>query len=194
LNLTLTDLFVVGLGVELVGAWLIARGLLASPARLKSFGNVGALGAGDVAERARDRVDALFGMVYLLIGFLAQLIGYLAEIHGDHVSHGATRFHGALIALTVATVLAIVVWASLHRPALRSLLVAIAFASLRDDAGEVPGSRASNLALLAEYARAAFGGERRDEDNDTYLRRLYGDTGSLEPPRHWWWPGSWRRK
>jgi hypothetical protein len=52
--LTLTDFFVFGLRIEIVGAWLVARGLLAPLLLLKSFGTYGGIGAADVISGCSD--------------------------------------------------------------------------------------------------------------------------------------------
>jgi hypothetical protein len=192
--LTLSDFFVVGLGVEVVGAWLIARGLLAPLPLLKSFGTYGGIGAADVVDRARNRVDAWFGVIYLLIGFLAQLAGYLLEIGGDDPSQGTCRLIGAIVGLALGIGSSCGLWALLHERAFKALLVAIAFAPLRTDGQEIEEGRDSCLARLAEYAKAAEGGAELYESNESYLCRLYGNPEELAAPRSWWWPGSWHWK
>jgi hypothetical protein len=192
MSLTFADFFVVGLGVELVGAWLIARGLLVPLPLLKSFGTWGGIGAAEVVDRARNRVDAWFGVIYLLVEFLAQLSGYLFQIDGDRSSHGGGQLVGALLLLALAGGCASGAWALLHARVFKALLVAIAFAPLRSDGQEVEESRESSLARLAEYSRVAVGGAELDEGNETYLSRLYGDPRELAAPRLWWWPGFWR--
>jgi hypothetical protein len=188
MSLTLTDFFVFGLGIELVGAWLIARGLLAPLWVVKSFGTWGGIGAASVVDRARNRVDALFGVIYLGVGFLAQLIGYLAEIHGDRVTHGGGRLGDSLILLAVAMGAALGVWALLHRRALRAMLVQIAFTPLRADGAEEPESREKSLEWLGEYARIVEGGAELDEGTERYLRQMYGEMEGLGARRYWWWP------
>jgi hypothetical protein len=193
MNLTLTDLFVVGLGVELVGAWLIARGLVAPLWVVKSFGTWGGIGAANVVDRARNRVDALFGVVFLAAGFLAQLAGYLAEIHGDHVAHGGGLLGDSLILLAVAMGVPLGLWVLLHRWALKAMLVKIAFTPLRADGEEDVESREKSLEWLGEYARVLQDGAELDEGADPYLREVYGEPDDIRVPRHWWWPGARRR-
>jgi hypothetical protein len=192
MNLTLTDLFVVGLGVELVGAWLIARGLLAPLWVVKSFGTWGGIGAANVVDRARNRVDALFGVVFLAAGFLAQLAGYLAEIHGDHLAQGGGLLGDSLILLAIAMGIPLGLWLLFHRWALKAMLVEIAFTPLRADGEEDVESREKSLEWLGEYARVLQDGAELEEGTDPYLREVYGEPDDIPVPRHWWWPGSRR--
>lgn len=99
MQLTITDLFVVDLGVELVGAWLVARGLLLSPSMLKSFGTHAGIGVADVVDRARNRIDARFGISFLMAGFAVQLLGYLLEIDNHRPEQGPDLLLGALALL-----------------------------------------------------------------------------------------------
>jgi hypothetical protein len=190
MNLTLTDLFVVGLGVELVGAWLIARGLLAPLWVVKSFGTWGGIGSAAVVDRARNRVDAFFGVLFLGAGFLAQLAGYLAEIHGDHLAHGDGLLGDSLILLAAALGIPLGAWGLLHRRALRAMLVEIAFTPLRADGTKEAESREKSLERLGEYARILRHGAKLDEGTDPYLRQVYGEPDDIRVPRHWWWLGS----
>ena len=194
MNLTVTDLFVVGLGVELIGAGLIARGLLAPLWVVKSFGTWGGIGAANVVDRARNRVDALFGVVFLAVGFLAQLAGYLAEIHGNHLAHGGGLLGDSLILLAIAMGIPLVAWCLLHRRALKAMLVEIAFTPLRADGEEDAESREKSLEWLGEYARVLRDGAKLDEGTGPYLREVYGQPDDIRAPRHWWWPRSRRRR
>jgi hypothetical protein len=156
---------------------------------VKSFGTWGGIGAANVVDRARNRVDALFGVVFLAAGFLAQLAGYLAEIHGDHVLHGGGRLgDSAILLLAVAMGLPFGAWWLLHRRALKAMLVEIAFTPLRADGTKEPESREKSLEWLGEYARVLQDGAKLDEGTDPYLRKVYGDPEDIRTPRRWWWP------
>lgn len=188
---TVSDLFVLGIGVELVGAWLLARGLLASPTVLKSFSTVGAIGVGDVVDRARNRVDAAFGVVYLLIGFLAQLGGYLLQIAGRHGSHGARQLETVLVILALAAGLAWLLWRCLHPYLFKLLLVRIAFAPVRSGEVDFPASEAESLELLARYGKAAKWQGLMYEGDESYVARVFGDPSRILA-RRWWKPHTWR--
>lgn len=64
--LSLTDLFLVGLALDLTGALLLARGLLASPALIGLRGRYGAIldvvNTPQVVAEVRDRVVSSFGV------------------------------------------------------------------------------------------------------------------------------------
>jgi hypothetical protein len=78
---TVADLFVVGLALDLVGAYLLARGLLAShpvlAIRATSYWDGNPTVAVGLAE---DRADGRFGVAYLALGFAVQAIGYLLDL------------------------------------------------------------------------------------------------------------------
>src|SRR5690606_16572368 len=100
------DLFLVGLALDITGAWLLAKGLLISPAAIS---NISATLWGGNPETARDRcssrVDAEFGVAYLGVGFLLQAIGYSLEIAGVQTDTGARRLIlAAVLAITVAVI------------------------------------------------------------------------------------------
>jgi hypothetical protein len=191
-DLTLTDLFVGGLGIEVVGAVLIARGLLARFSVVKSFGTVGGIGVAEVVDRTRNRVDAFFGVGYLAIGVVAQIVGYLAEADGEGAGpFGGRELLGGVLLLVVGAGGAFLVWVLSNRWAFRAMLVQVAFAPLFKEGEVVAESREKKLWWLSEYARAAQGGEKESEDEDSsvWLEQMFGaDTAKLGPRRSWWWP------
>jgi hypothetical protein len=190
-DLTLTDLFVGGLGIEVVGAILIARGLLARFSLVKSFGTWGGMGFFDVVDRTRNRVDAFFGVGYLLIGVLAQIVGYLAEADGGGAGpFGGAELLGGLLLLVLGAGGSIGLWFSTNQRAFKAMLVQVAFASLFQEGEIVSEPREKKLWWLSEYARAAQRGEKsEDEDSSVWLEQMYGaDTAKLGPRRFWWWP------
>ncbi len=73
-HLQLTDFFTTGLGFDLAGALLVARGLIADPAELnritESFYGSNPYQA---VSAARDRIDALSGLASLALGFVLEL-------------------------------------------------------------------------------------------------------------------------
>lgn len=58
MRMTLTDLFVVGLALDIAGAILLAKGLLLDSKAIRGLGTWGGIGFGATVERCRDRVDA----------------------------------------------------------------------------------------------------------------------------------------
>jgi hypothetical protein len=122
--LSLTDLFLVGLTLDLSGAYLLAKGLLISPRRMNEltetvFGG----GMAPAAEEGyfENRIDAEIGVLYLGIGFGLQVVGYLLEIAGVHNATGTGRLVVA-VTLAIGTVaLAWLAWSVLHPIRLRQL-------------------------------------------------------------------------
>ena len=64
-ELSLADLFLVGLVLDISGAVLLARGLLLSPSELSRLNTVWGSAAGVHEDRIRNRVAAEFGVAYL---------------------------------------------------------------------------------------------------------------------------------
>lgn len=116
--LSLSDLFLVGLILDVAGAILLARGGLISLARLEELSEQ--LFGGGLAPAAKEghlgnRVDAEIGLIYLGLGFALQAIGYLLNIAGVDSGTGIDRLIVA-VALALGTLpLAWLVW-SLMRP------------------------------------------------------------------------------
>jgi hypothetical protein len=122
--LSLTDLFLIGLALDLSGAFLLAKGLLISPARMNEltetvFGG----GMAPAAEEGHfeNRIDAEIGVIYLGVGFGLQVLGYMLDIAGVHSATGTGRLIvGA--ALAVGTLgLAWLAWSVLRPLQLRRL-------------------------------------------------------------------------
>jgi hypothetical protein len=76
MGFALSDFFVVGLGCDLFGAWLLARGVIADPSVivLRTGNYWGGNPAATVAA-ADGRVDARFGVGVPLIGYALQALG-----------------------------------------------------------------------------------------------------------------------
>lgn len=125
-NLSLTDLFVLGLGLDLAGAVLIARGLLISPAAMARLNTWGGLESGSTVDRARNWVDAFFGVVYLGLGFACQAAGYFAELGGSAPKSGGYRTLWAALILAITLALALLLWWASKERGLKRLLIAVA--------------------------------------------------------------------
>ena len=80
MEFALTDSFVVGLGCDLVGAWLLARGLIASAPAIVLRGTT-FYGNSDSESfsAAEDRVDAWFGVGVLILGYALQAVEVRAQ-------------------------------------------------------------------------------------------------------------------
>ena len=99
--LSITDLFVAGLAFDVIGALLLARGLLISHEAIERLATWQGLETSDTVDRCRNRVDAAFGASYLVAGFLLQGAGYGALLAG---ADAANSSHRAYVAAGIATV------------------------------------------------------------------------------------------
>lgn len=123
--LSLTDLFLAGLALDVSGAILLAKGLLLSPRALSRLNTVWGVGYGQHEDRIHNRVASEFGIGYLIAGFVLQAIGYALAIGGVPSETGIRR-------LIVALALAIIVaggtwatWALCHRHRIETLTAKI---------------------------------------------------------------------
>jgi hypothetical protein len=113
--LSVDDLFTVGVSFDLLGGYLLGRGLLASPldiARRNTslFGQ--GLNAPEAASQIRSNADAFVGLLSLATGFLLQAGGYVALIAGATVHTGGAR---AALAVGLAVMAAVAAWFVLQR-------------------------------------------------------------------------------
>lgn len=109
--LSITDLYLAGIALEITGAAVLAKGLFLSPREIA--GTVELFPGPDLAEaaeRCRNRVDAEFGLGYLVMGFLLQAVGYGAELAGGHSATGTSRLFAALVLAAAAAGLAWLGW------------------------------------------------------------------------------------
>lgn len=114
--LSLTDLFLVGLALDVVGAAILAKALLLKPDTIfRMSTNYPGTNAYLVVDRAQQRVAAEFGVGYLGVGFLLQVIGYSAELAGVNNATGATQLLGALALAALAAGIASVTWTKRNR-------------------------------------------------------------------------------
>lgn len=99
--LAVDDLFVAGVGCDVVASFLLARGLVTSPSEIsaRSASTRGSHAATAVAL-ARDRADAQAGLITLIAGFALQLIGYLLSIGGV----GPGRDHSVGVAVGIGVI------------------------------------------------------------------------------------------
>lgn len=167
----LEDLFVAGLGCDVAGAYLLARGLITSPADLtrnsSSFYDSNSYLAVSVA---RDKIDGISGLLGLSIGFVLQAAGYLASLGTD--SSTATGWPQALVggALLLLGFLVVMAAGWLHRK-LRLLPTLVEMSHYLVDGTREEFSRA---ALLPDWLKAAGYERRRNDDDLAFARRTAG--------------------
>lgn len=105
--LSLTDLFLVGLALDITGAILLAKGLLLSPRALARLNTNWGVGYGQHEDRLRNRVDGAYGVRCLVVGFCLQAFGYLLAISGVSSETGTGR---AIAGVALAAVAAGIAW------------------------------------------------------------------------------------
>lgn len=114
--LSLTDLFLVGLALDVVGAVILTKALLLKPDTVFRMATTyPGTNAYSTVDRAQQRVAAEFGMAYLGIGFILQVVGYAAELGGVANATGATRLLVALVLAAVGAGIASLVWLGYSR-------------------------------------------------------------------------------
>jgi hypothetical protein len=114
--LSLTDLFLVGLALDVVGAVILAKALLLKPdTAFRMSTNYPGTNAYLVADRAQQRVAAEFGVGYLGVGFLLQVVGYSAELAGVSNATGATQLLVALALAAIGAGIASLTWTRSNR-------------------------------------------------------------------------------
>jgi hypothetical protein len=170
--LALEDVFTIGIGFGIAGAYLLARGLLASPGTLARRSRPD---DEDTVARVRDRVDASFGLGALAAGFALQAVGYALAVGGVGASERTAA--RALMALTYAAAAAgavLALWNGLRDRATRSLLVEVA----RHDPRTGERQAHPSAERLRDFGRAL--GYRPLPDEETpggasvYVRRVFG--------------------
>jgi len=179
--LSVTDLFVVGLALDLTGAVFLLRGLLISPKAIARLGTWHGVEVGDTLDRCENRVDAFYGGFGLLLGFLLQGIGYVLELSGVEGGAGNDRLLGALVVGLAAVALSLLLYFATRRRVLKMTLIQVAKAregtgDLGDEEG--PQWTRQKVIKLARLAEAA-GWPRLDSDQDgitrvNYIRRVFG--------------------
>src|ERR1044072_4580313 len=102
--MSVTDFFIVGLGLDLAGAAILARGLLLGSASIAALGAYRGLSHGMTVERCSDRAHAELGLTALGLGFLLQAVGYAVVIGGSDQASGGTEAAVAIVLLLVSVV------------------------------------------------------------------------------------------
>ncbi|HXR31242.1 MAG TPA: hypothetical protein VN752_08885 [Solirubrobacterales bacterium] len=123
--LSLTDLFLVGLALDICGAVLLAKGLLLSPRAIASLNTFWGINQGALTDRIQNRVYAEFGMVYLATGFALQAVGYGLEIGGVDTEIGTCRLIVALALAAGAAGAGWAIWELRHGPRMEALRASV---------------------------------------------------------------------
>jgi len=156
------DLFVCGIGLDLVGATLLVVGLLERPSEIaKRIRNEVATYAGSnpyaAVSRSLGYSDTVFGLACLLLGFTLQAIAYLALFGGVGPARtGSETVVTALVLAGITVVCALLLWRLVRRRVAKRIVVGIA------GAGHPP--------------------EDWNDENVAYLHRLGVELGAAEEP------------
>jgi hypothetical protein len=178
--LSVDDSFTVGVSFDLLGGYLLGRGLLASPSQIaRRASTTWGWNSADMIAQIQAGADGRVGLVSLAVGFLLQAGGYVALIAGASVQTGLATAGVAVVLAVLATVCWHWTLLRAHSRIVRGLVVAVARANpvsgeLREapDAGtlvalgqelgffptEAPGP--GNPGALARYAQRYFGVDR----------------------------------
>lgn len=177
--LSLDDLFVVGLGLEIAGACILGRGLINSPQdMMRLSGTYYTANPASQVRQAQDRVDGLFGLCALVAGFGVQVVGYallLGAGSDPHPSLGRALVAVALAALSAAAIFA--TWLATRWRLLRGGLVKLAHFDLDKGEQEAPDGR-----RLHAYG-ILLGKHKRDDESDAdYAQRIWNVERVVEHP------------
>lgn len=170
------DFFAAGIGFDLGGGYLVARGLLSPPRLLTQL--AGSYYDSNVylgTSVATNRLDAECGLVALGIGFVLQALGYLltlAEAPTLHGQRGAAIVGGLLVLAAVASVVGA---GRLNRTRrLRPLLVEMAH--FQGDGRRLELPRADTL---KGWGKALNLVPANREDDLSFLKRTFGIPDAL---------------
>ena len=185
------DVFALGIGFDIAGGYLVARGLLIAPTQIlrRSIKDEHYFIPAETASLIRDRVDALFGLIILLVGFLTQAVGYALEAAGQSgvvSSHdGLARAVISLAGAAVGVATGLGTWLARRWPLSRRLIVSVSRDPLSLDTqySLIQEARAPSAARLMRLGGEFGRGPLADEDPADYVRRVYGlDEISLDDP------------
>jgi hypothetical protein len=174
---SIDDLFTVGVSFDLLGGYLLGRGLLASPAQIARRGSTRwDWNFADMLGQIQAGADGRIGLISLCFGFMLQAGGYVALIAGASVKTGGARAGMAVALAMVAGIAWYIALRIVHLRVVKRLIVDVARADSvsgelaeHPDAGkllafgqelgylltEVPGP--GNPGVLGRYARRHFG-------------------------------------
>jgi hypothetical protein len=165
----LQDFYTAGGGADLGGAFLLARGLINRPAELTRLaGSFWGSNSYQAVSVAKNRLDALVGIVGIGAGFALAVVGYLAALATRHPLHTGTGevLVGAALGI-LALVLTLTAGYVYRRLRLLPLLIEMSRFTMDEKRMKYP-----RAALLPHWLEA-LGHERQDGENDLgYVRRI----------------------
>lgn len=167
------DLFLAGLGADIVGAYLVARGLLQPiPQLATAGGTMYALERAKAPYAVEDRIRGTVGLVALVIGFLLQAAGYTDILARHHALAYGKREALTGVGLALAIALFVYLFERLVRPPWRDRLL------IRVARFDHTGARLLREKPLAHVLRS-FGEQLgksglQDESDVAYCWRVFG--------------------
>jgi hypothetical protein len=170
---TYEDLFTVGIGFDIAGAYLLGRALLISPSHiLRRSASYFGSNPVDVVGAVRDKVDAVAGLAALISGFVIQVAGYAVILSDDHhLTTGVPRAVTAVALAVGAAAVALVAWRLVRASAVRRLIVDVA---RTDPTTGARGDKPWGAQLLGFGQELGFDRLNDDESQSDYARRVFG--------------------
>ena len=124
------DLFAIGLGFDIAGAFLLALGLLVSSREIARRSAIyPGFNSSLMVSYARDRVDGAIGLVALVVGFILQAVGYaltFGGVGGIDTNGGFRRGAAALTLSALGAAFVLLAWKLIRQPLVNRTLVGVA--------------------------------------------------------------------
>lgn len=164
------DIFVAGIGFDIAGAFLLARGLLflSAPEILNLAASYYGWSPPEIVARVEEKVSTNIGVGALVLGFLFQLLGYVLDLALRNASPASlARAWWAVSVAAIAILLTIVTYVLLLPPWRRRLLLDIAH---YDKSGKQPYPFGQYLKIFgAVIGSPALEGE----SEEAYAKRVW---------------------
>jgi hypothetical protein len=174
------DLFVVGLGLDIVGAYLLGRGLLMSVIEIarRSASWVG-YSSIDAVNLVRDRLDGVAGLTALLAGFTLQAIAYAVTLaHHEDAREGTVGRSVTALVLAVTAGGIVLGLRRLVGPRLvKKALIDLAHVNVFKSPPEIRANPYG--ALLVSYGGELGYAPLENETQESYAKRVFG-VGEIE--------------
>ena len=169
--LSYQDVFAVGIGLDIAGAFLLAKGLLLSTRQIRSLSAMyWDFSAPDVVARVEDKVSTQIGVAALALGFICQLTGYvLGALLSSNPSPSVVRA-GSVIALALLAIGIVLLIYSLVLPHRRRCLL-IDFAHYDNQGRKHDHPYGAYLLILG--IRGLDMPSLTDESQPDYARRVW---------------------
>jgi len=166
-----SDLSLVGMGLDIAGAVLLAQGLLMNDKQVIGVTRtIWNFNPDHVVSRVEDRIAGTVGISSIVVGVVAQLIGYAASLSvGPDRAESPSRGQLALLLAAVAIALVWLLYLATRSKWRRRLLIRIA--RYDNDLNIQPHPYGGPLGALG---RAAHMSPRVDGESETdYARRVW---------------------